>query len=164
LAKQLIIALFADAAAADAAVDALQAWDKADSHVKLDHLAILTADKNGKLKSSQRGRVAGAALGAGIGVGTVILAGAIIGGPLFLPVAGGVIGALASSGLGLKAEDRSRIAAELTGGKAAVGVLASDLQAPEVSAKLAELGGAPESHDVPADVEADIAEADAAAG
>jgi hypothetical protein len=40
----------------------------------------------------------------------------------------------------------------------------ADLQAPEVSARLAEFGGAPESHDVPADVEADIAEADAAAG
>lgn len=37
-----------------------------------------------------------------------------------------------------------------------MGVLVGDLQAPEVSAKLAELGGTPESHEVPADVEADI--------
>jgi hypothetical protein len=56
----------------------------------------------------------------------------------------------------LKGEDRDRIAAELTGGKVALGVLVGDLQASEVASKLAELGGAAENHAVPADVEADI--------
>ena len=56
-------------------------------------------------------------------------------------IGGGVLGALHHKGLGLKAEDRDRIAAELTDGKAAVGVLAADVEATEVSAKLTELGG-----------------------
>ncbi len=88
-----------------------------------------------------------------------VLFGTLIGGPLFLPVAGGVLGAISGKGLGLKTEDRERIAGELAGGKAAVGVLVGDLKAADVSAKLTELGGAAESHEVPADVEADIDEA-----
>ncbi len=43
-------------------------------------------------------------------------------------IGGGVLGALHHKGLGLSAEDRDRIAAELTGGKAAVGVLAPPLR------------------------------------
>ena len=45
-------------------------------------------------------------------------------------------------------EDLARIDGDLNGGKAAVAVLASADEAAAVSAKLAELGGVPESHDV----------------
>ena len=71
-----------------------------------------------------------------------------------------MLGALHHKGLGLKAEDRDRIAAELSDGKAAVGVLAADVEASAVSAKLAELGGTAEVLNVS---EQDAAEADAVA-
>jgi hypothetical protein len=63
-------------------------------------------------------------------------------------VGGGVLGAFHHKGLGLKAEDRERIGAELTGGKAAVGVLATADEAGAIAGKLAELGGDVETHDV----------------
>ena len=159
MAKHVILALFADEAAAEAAAASLEAWDKDEKSITLDTVAVLTVDEKGKLKSSVPGRVATAAKGAGAGVVITVLFGTLIGGPLFLPIAGGVLGAISGKGLGLKTEDRERIAGELAGGKAAVGVLVGDLKAADVSAKLTELGGAAESHEVPADVEADIDEA-----
>ena len=74
-----------------------------------------------------------------------------------LPVLGGVAGAIHRKGLGLKPADSERIAGELAGGKAAVGVLVADDRASNVAAKLAELGGTPETHEVPEEVEAEVA-------
>jgi hypothetical protein len=48
----------------------------------------------------------------------------------------------------LSKDDLTRIDSELDGGKAAVGILANPDEAAGVSAKLAELGGVPESHEV----------------
>jgi hypothetical protein len=45
-------------------------------------------------------------------------------------------------------EDLARIGGELDGGKAAVDILAEPDEASAVSANLAELGGAPETHEV----------------
>ena len=77
MAKQLIFALFPDEAAAKTAADALQAWDKAETHISLDKVGVLTIDKNGKLKSSIPGRVATAAKGAGAGVIITVLVGTL---------------------------------------------------------------------------------------
>ena len=51
-------------------------------------------------------------------------------------------------GLGLDKADRERIGAELTGGKAAVGVLAPISDARSVAAVLGDMGGTPETHPV----------------
>ncbi len=77
-----------------------------------------------------------------------------IGGPLGLTVLGGIIGGVSHKGLGLHSEDRDRLAAALTSGQAAVGVLVNNDDAARVSDKLAELGGAPETHDISDEVEA----------
>ena len=61
-------------------------------------------------------------------------------------VGGSLLGTLHHKGLGLDDNDRDRIAAELRGGKAAVGVLAPAQDAGAVSAELADLGGVPEIH------------------
>jgi len=61
---------------------------------------------------------------------------------------GGILGAFFRKGLGLSKDDLARIDSELDGGKAAVGILAEPDEAAGVSAKLAELGGAPETHEV----------------
>jgi hypothetical protein len=63
-------------------------------------------------------------------------------------VVGGILGAFFHKGLGLSKDDLARIGGELDGGKAAVGILAKPDEAAGVIAKLAELGGAPETHEV----------------
>ena len=81
-------------------------------------------------------------------------------------IAGAGLGALHHKGLGLKAEERERIAAELADGKAAVGMLVKDDQSSSVLTRLTELGGTAEAHAVTdeaiGEVEADApAEAEA---
>ena len=138
--KQLVLATFNDEAAADAAVESLKAWDKADDDVKANAIGVLVLDDKGKLKTRKLGR---RSTGKGAGIGLVL---AIITPPTLVAgvLGGGVLGALHKKGLGLKDADRERIAAQLTDGKAAVGVLADNIEASTISAKLAELGGTAE--------------------
>jgi uncharacterized membrane protein len=142
--KHLVLAIFKDEAAADEAVESLKEWDKAEDHIKLNSVGVLVLDDKGKVKTHKLGR---RSVGAGAGIGLLLA--------LITPVGwiagvlgGGVLGALHHKGLGLKAEDRDRIAVELSDGKAAVGVLAAEAAAKEISAKLADLGGTPEIHAV----------------
>ncbi len=86
--------------------------------------------------------------------------GALIHPSEIVTIGGAALGALHHKGLGVKQADRDRLAQELTGGKAAVGTVVDSSQAEAVSAKLAELGGAPESHEID---DAAMAEVDAAA-
>jgi hypothetical protein len=83
----------------------------------------------------------------GAGIGLLL---AVVAPPTLLVglVGGGILGRFHHQGLGLKAEDRERIGAGLSGGKAAVGVLVPAGQAEAVSAKMAELGAASEVHEV----------------
>jgi hypothetical protein len=114
----------------------------------LNHKGEIKAEKVGK-RSTGKGAGIGLALALFTPVG---LAAGIIG--------GGILGALHHKGLGLDKADRDRIAAELGDGKAAVGVLAPADEAVAVMAKLTELGGAAESHEV---ADEDLEEAHAAA-
>ena len=138
--KQVVLAIFNDEAAADAAVESLKAWDKADDDIKANAIGVLVLDDDGKLKTRKLGR---RSTGKGAGIGLVL---AIIAPPTLVAgvIGGGVLGALHKKGLGLKDEDRDRIAAQLTDGKAAVGVLAANVEASAISAKLTELGGTAE--------------------
>jgi hypothetical protein len=63
-------------------------------------------------------------------------------------VGGGLAGSLHHKNLGLDEADRDRIGSELQGGKAAVGVLAPLSEASMVAAKLTDLGGTAEAHEV----------------
>jgi uncharacterized membrane protein len=138
--KQVVLAIFTDEAAADTAVEALKQWDKADDDIKLNAIGVLVLDENGKVKTHKLGRRS-TAKGAGIGLVLALIAPiSLVGGA----IGGGVLGALHHKGLGIKAEDRDRLAADLGDGKAAVGVLAAEIDATTVSAKLAELGGSVE--------------------
>lgn len=154
--KKLVLGFFADGPSAEAAVDELKTWDRLDDDVKMHHITVMALDEDGTLKVSNllKARATGAAKGFGAGLVAVILAGPL--GPvLAVPVLGGIIGALYRPGLGLDEHGRERIAAELAGGKAAVGVLVKhDDEAAAVSAKFEELRGATETHDVSAEVEA----------
>ena len=150
--KVVVLAIFKDEAAADAAAQSVKdsglAHDDAIGVLVLNHKGEVKADKVGK-RSTGKGAGIGLALALFTPVG---LAAGVIG--------GGILGALHHKGLGLDKADRDRIAAELGDGKAAVGVLAPAAEAVAVLAGLTELGGAAESHEV---ADEDLEEAHAAA-
>lgn len=155
MASKVVLAFFKDEAAADAAAAELKAWDKIEDSVKLSAIGILALDEKGKVKVNKLGSrsiLKGAGIGLALALITPLGLGVVIGGAAF--------GSLHHKGLGLKGEDRERIGASLTSGQAAVGVLAKDAQADLVAAKLAELGGVTETHEVSDEV---VAEVDAAA-
>jgi hypothetical protein len=143
--KQLVLAFFENEAAADKAVTTIKQWDKASKEVKLGAIGVLVMDNKGKIKTQKLGQKKTgtcAVLGALAGVlpgGVTVLGGAVV---------GGILGAFFHKGLGLSKDDLTRISKELDGGKAAVGILAQPGEAAGVTAKLADLGGVPETHEV----------------
>jgi hypothetical protein len=138
---QVVLGVFPDEAAADAAVASLKDWDKASDDIKLSAIGVLVLDDNGQIKQQKLGARSGKK---GAGIGLLL---AVVAPPTLLAglVGGGIIGHFHHKGLGLTDADRERITAELAGGKAAVGVLANADEAGMVSGKLAELGGVVEA-------------------
>lgn len=136
--KMVVLAIFDSEASADAAVVAL----KDSGLVPADAIGVLVLDGDGQLKV---GKVGARSTGEGAGIGAVLFllgpAGVGIG-----MVGGSILGFLHQKGLGLDENDRYRIAAQLWGGRAGVGVLAPAGDAAAVSAELADLGGVPEIH------------------
>ena len=112
-------------------------------------------DEKGKLKidkAGPRSTIAGAGIGLILAMLTPVgLAVGIIG--------GGILGALHHKRMWISDADRERIGRELTGGKAAVGVVTDKTSVAAISAALADLGGVPESHELD---DAALAELDAA--
>jgi uncharacterized membrane protein len=138
--RQLILGFFPDELEADNAAVALKGSGMVDG----DAVGILVLDSAGKLKQDKVGTRStgkGAAIGGvlsllgpvGLGVGVAVGAGA---------------GALHHKNLGLTDADKARLGADLTDGKAAVGVLAKYDVAPAISDKLSQLGGASEAHEL----------------
>jgi uncharacterized membrane protein len=138
--KTLVLAIFDDEPAADEAAAALRSSGAAEH----DAIGVLALDANGGLKEE---KVGARSMGKGAGVGAALfLLGpvGVVGGV----VGGAAVGALHHKGLQLDGSDRARISSELTSGKAAVGVLVRGIDVRPISAKLADLGGRPETHDV----------------
>jgi len=143
-AHQMVLAFFADEATADAAVRSLLAWEK-ENDVMPRPVGVLVADENGQIKEHKLG-TRSSKTGAGIGLVLAVLAPPTL---LAGMVGGAILGHFHHKGLGLTDADRERLAAELAGGKAAIGVLVEDdPEAAMISSKLAELGGIPEVHEV----------------
>jgi hypothetical protein len=143
--QQLVLAFFDNEAAADAAVQALKGWDKATADIKLGALGILVKDDKGKIKTHKLGsrKTATGAILFGL-IGLLSGGMTVVGGLIF----GAIAGSLFHKGLGLSKEDLDRIGKELDGGKAAVALVVDAPMAGSTSAKLAELGGKPEAHEV----------------
>lgn len=141
---QVVLATFSDEATAEAAVEALKAWDQVEDEVKLTSIGVLVVDDEGQIKEHKLGARSGKK---GAGIGLVL---AVIAPPTLLVglVGGGVLGHFHHKGLGLTAEDRDRIVDSLKDGGAAVGVLAEGEQGDAIAAKLTELGGDVEIHPV----------------
>jgi uncharacterized membrane protein len=158
MASHVVLGVFPDEAAADTAAADLKAWDKVDDDVKLNAIGVLVLDEKGKIKV---GKVGSRSVSKGAGIGILLalltpvtLVGGIIG--------GAILGAFHHKGLGLSAEERDAIGAQLTDGKAAVGVLATDENAQAIATKLAELGGTVQSHELSDEALAAAAEVAAA--
>src|SRR6476660_10064432 len=150
--QTVVLAFFNDEEAADDAVESLKAWDKAERDIKLDAIGVMALDDKGKLKTHKLGK---RSVGKGAGIGLVL---AVIAPPTLLAgvIGGGLLGAFHHKGLGLKAADRERIASQLSAGQAAVGVLVNPAIAIDVSAKLTELGGSAEVHEVAEEAVAEV--------
>jgi|SRR2546426_5479840 len=144
--KQVVLAVFDDEAAADAAVNQVKSWDKATDEIKLSSIGVLVMDDRGKIKTHKMG-ARSAGKGAGIGLILVMLTpvGLVAG-----TVGGALLGRLHHKGLGIDESDRDRISAQLEQGRAVVGVLAPEEQATAIKDKLTELGGDAEAHDAEA--------------
>jgi hypothetical protein len=155
--QQLVLAFFENEAAADAAVNAVKQWDKASKEIKLGAIGILVKDEKGKIKTHKLGARKTAAGAVIFGLAAVLTGGAsLLAGAVF----GGIVGSFFRKGLGISKEDLARIDGELNGGKAALCVLAAPDEATAISAKLTELGGQPESHELSEEV---VQEAETAA-
>ena len=143
--KQLVLAFYANEDAADEAVEAIKKWDKASKEIKLGSIGVLVKDEKGKVKTHKLG-ARHTTTGAAAGVLAAVLSGGVslVGGV----VLGSLVGAFIHKGLGMSKEDLARIGGELDGGKAAVAVLAAAEESAAVSAKLGELGGTVETHEV----------------
>jgi len=155
--QQLVLAFFENEAAADQAVNGIKQWDKASKEIKLGAIGILAKDDKGKIKTHKLGARKTAAGAVLFGLAAVLTGGAsLLAGAVF----GGIVGSFFRKGLGISKEDLARIDGELNGGKAALCILAAPDEAAAVSAKLAELGGQPESHELSEEV---VQEAETAA-
>ena len=138
--RTLVLAIFDDEAAADAAASSLRDSELADS----DAIGVLALNNDGDLKID---KVGARSTGKGAGIGAALWLLGPVG--MVAGVAGGAAaGALHKKGLKLDDSDRDRISSELTDGKAAVGVLAAADHVDKVTARLSKLGGKPESHEV----------------
>ena len=143
--NQLVLAFFENEAAADAAVSQIKGWDKANKEVKLGAIGVLVKDDKGKIKTHKLGArktKTGAIL---FGLAGLLSGGmTVLGGAVF----GAIAGSLFHKGLGMSKEDVAKLDGSLNDGKAAVALLVQPDEAELVSAKLIELGGIPESHEV----------------
>jgi len=143
--NQLVLAFYPSEDAADQAVKSIKEWDKASKEIKLGSIGVLVKDDKGKIKTQKVG-ARHTTTGAAAGVLAAVLSGGVtlVGGV----VLGSLVGAFIHKGLGMSKEDLARIGGELDGGKAAVAVLAAADESAAVSAKLGELGGTVETHEV----------------
>jgi hypothetical protein len=140
---QVVLGVFENEAAADAAVEALKSWDQATDDIRLGAIGVLVTDEHGDLREHKLGARSGRK---GAGIGLVL---AVIAPPTLIAgiAGGGALGHFHHQGLGLSFRDQDRIGAAIYGGKAAVGVLVPTEEAGAVLGKLADLGGDVEIHD-----------------
>lgn len=150
----VVIAFYASAEAADAAVQSLQTWDEASADVKLGAVGTMAATPDGKIKThvgrkTGKGAKTGAILGviAGVLSGGVTLIGGLIGGA----VAGGVLGSFLKKSTNLTEAEIEKIGEELKSGKHAVVVTCDDYEVQATKDHLQMTGGAIWTYEVSAE-------------
>jgi hypothetical protein len=155
--ENVVIAFFADEAAAQSAMDGLKAWDRINDAMRLGEMG--TISKTGdKIKTHVRRKTGkGAAIGAAVGViGAVLTGGASV---VATTVLGGALGAFFKRSLNLTKDEIAQIGAELDTGKVAVVVTCDDFEIPMVTEFMTAAHGTVRTYAVP---EAALAETAAA--
>ena len=161
--RQLVLAIFADEAAADAAAEGLHRWAGQEAAAKMldthqiQAMGVLVLDENGKLKTEKLGP---RSMGTGAGIGVILAMLTPIGMAVGI-VGGGILGALHHRSLFTSKEDQARLGRELAGGKAALGVMTDKSSAAAIAAELVALGGQAETRELD---DGAVAEVDAASG
>ena len=126
-------------------MQALKQWDKATDAIKLGAIGVLVKDDKGKIKTQKLGRGSrDRAHSSSVWFGLLSGGMTVVGGLIF----GAIAGSLFHQGLGMSKDDLDRVGKELDGGKAGVALVVNAAEADAVSAKLVELGGTPETHEV----------------
>jgi uncharacterized membrane protein/predicted flap endonuclease-1-like 5' DNA nuclease len=164
--KNLIVAYFDNAEAADDAAKQLKHWDKSESDIKLGGMGIVTFE-DGELKTHKVGARAagtgakwGTILGAtgGATTGVLALAGVLTGGLGLIPgaIAGLIVGtgagALFHKKIGMTDSDRLRLEDHLKNGGAALAVMADAIEVEPTKNEIAGLGGKVEHYLLPDDL------------
>lgn len=151
----LVIAYYADAAAAEAAAEELKNWDKADEDIKLGAIGVITLDEDsGQLQVDeigQRNTKSGALWGTAIGAGLGLITGGIglIPGMALGAALGGGAGALDHMSLGMSDADVRVLTENLQNSGAALGVMCDDFEVAATEAKLVVGGGTTTFYNVP---------------
>ena len=151
----LVIAYYADAAAAEAASAELKNWDKADDAIKLGAIGVITLDEeSGQLQVDeigQRNTKSGALWGTAIGAGLGLITGGIglIPGMALGAALGGGAGSLDHKSLGMSDADVRVLTENLQNGGAALGVMCDDFEVAATEAKLVVGGGTTTFYNVP---------------
>jgi len=136
--KTLIISVFETEAQAEHVAAQLKEHDL----IEHDAAGILAVDQTGELKVD---KIGARSTGLGVGVGAVLW----VLGPVGMVAGlggGAVLGALHHKGLGLDEADRDRLAGQLAGGRAAVGVLTAKVPVDPIVAHFKAAGGVTEIH------------------
>jgi uncharacterized membrane protein len=161
--RHVVLGVFADETTADGVVAALKEWDKLEPDVKLDAIGILVTDAEGHVKEQRLGRHdTGKGAGIGFALGLIGVATAGVG-VVGMTAGGAILGRLVHKHLGLTKDEIRLLSDDLRNGRAAVGVLVNDDEVAAVTAKLAELGGAPAAYRLEEDELTAAAAADAEA-
>ncbi len=164
--RNLIVAYYASADAADEAAQKLKLWDEALKEIKLGGIGIITLEDD-KLKTHKVGARAtgtgakwGTILGATGGLAAVVLTGgaALIPAAIAGAGAGAIGGSLFHKRVGLSDADQARLTKHLQDGGAALAVMADDEEVEPTKAEIALLGGNVEHYTVPDEVMREVAE------
>ena len=131
----VLIAFFADYAAAESAIEGIKNWDRINDHFELG--AVGTIYKEGDKIKTKVGRKTGkgAKIGAVVGViGAVLTGGAsLIVTAVGASALGGALGHFFKGSAGLTKEEIAEIGQELDGGRVAVVVTCDDFEIPLVT-------------------------------
>lgn len=164
--RNLIVAYFRNAEAADEAAQQLKHWDKNESDIKLGGMGIITME-DGELKTHKVGARAagtgakwGTILGAtgGAATGVLALMGVLTGGIGLIPgaiiglIVGAGAGALFHKKIGMSDEDRARLENHLKTGGAALAVMADAVEVQPTREEIASLGGDVEHYTLPDEI------------
>lgn len=157
----VVVAIFEDKTAAEAAIEHLKKWDKASDDINLGAIGLLYK-VNDEVKAvighqSGRGLKIGALLGVIVGVlsgGVGIIGGVAAGGLL-----GGALGTFFTKSLNLNEAACNALGMELDLGKAAVVVTCDEHEVKSTRLTLEHAGGVTKVYVVPADALDDVAAA-----